>query len=97
MNDGVQKMIIKKATFGNVVNETSNDRNNHTRRILNLLGLSYIEDDGNFIIDKMFPLGCNDPEHTQEDGNCLCNECSMGENSEECLSFRNENKLQLRY
>ena len=42
-------------------------------------------------------IGCSDPEHTQDDENCYCNECSMGENPEECLSFRKENKLRLWY
>lgn len=90
-------MKIKKAVFGNVVYESSNDRNNRTKYILNLLGLSFIEDDENFIIDKIFPKGCDDPKHTQDDENCLCNECSMGEDLNECLSFRNENELRLKY
>jgi len=93
----VNNMNLKKATFGNVVNESSDDRNNHTRRTLDLLGLAYIEDDECWDIIKKFPIGCDDPEHTQDDEFCLCNECSMGEDSKECLSFRNENKLQLRY
>ena len=38
-------------------------------------------------------VGCKDPERTQDDGDCYCNECSMGENPDECKSFRDENKL----
>ena len=38
-------------------------------------------------------VGCKDPERTQDDGDCYCNECSMGGDPDECKSFREENKL----
>lgn len=42
-------------------------------------------------------IGCADPRNTQDDDDCYCNECSMGENPDECESFRLENKLTLIY
>ncbi len=40
-------------------------------------------------------VGCSDPGHTQYDGDCLCSECSMGEDFDECVRYRDEYHLEL--
>lgn len=41
-------------------------------------------------------IGCDDPYHTQDDGCCLCSDCSFGDDESGCLQFRKENKLVLK-
>ena len=40
-------------------------------------------------------IGCSDPDDTQDDDECYCNECSMGEDKNECVDFRLEYRLKL--